>query len=550
MSHSMQSVGLLTASPSAFRTLRLRSSAARSFPGRLLSLACGVGLALAFDPVGWGLLAPLSLAIFFSRVWHLPRARVAALDGFVFGVAFLGTHLWWLVDSIGVVAWVALTLAESLWFALGFVGAYLCRRQVLWPVATAFIWTAFEIFRQSWPFGGLPWGQLGVAALDTPLEAALPYVGVTGTSLLVALVAAAGAHLVAGRSKAAWASAGVVGLVVLIALSTLGRTRAGADNHLSEEVGDGKVIALVQGGVPGDGRDVLDYRPEILSSSLELTRAIRGSLPANALGPDLVIWAEGAAGGSPADDDNVRAQITAAAREVGAPILVGSINAGPTAGTRYNQGVVWSAEGPKPLAYTKLHPVPFGEFIPARNLIGGLSSQFDRIPFDMVPGPSPEPMSAGGMVIANAICFDIAYSGAIRDQVVAGAELIVVQTSNATFAGTSQPQQQFAITRARAIETQRAVVVSSLNGVTGAIRPDGSVIEQLSPEAVAAAVVTVTPSRYLTPAVRLGPRLLEGILVGAGLALLAESVRRLREARGASRNRTQHRPARYPTGVP
>ena len=75
-------------------------------------------------------------------------------------------------------------------------------------------------------------------------------------------------------------------------------------------------------------------------------------------------------------------------------------------------------------------------------------------------------------------------------------------------------------------------------------------IEQLSPEAVAAAVVTVTPSRYLTPAVRLGPRLLEGILVGAGLALLAESVRRLREARGASRNRTQHRPARYPTGVP
>lgn len=503
---------------------------------RSLSLACGTGLALAFDPIGWGLLAPLSLAFFFVRVRHLASVRMAALDGMLFGTAFLGVHMWWLVDSIGGVAWVALTLVESLWFALGYAAVYWCRGQALWPFATAAIWTAAELSPwQSWPFGGLPWGQLGVAALDTPFEAALPYLGVTGTSLLVALAAATGAHLAAGRSTMAWAGAGLAASVALIALAPYPvlEAQSGSGTSLQDQAAEPRVIALVQGGVPGNGRDVLAYRAQILASNLALTRNLAQDKAASGLGrPDLVIWAEGAAGSSPASDPAVREEITAAAREVGAPILVGSINAGPTTQTRYNQGVVWSGSGPEPMTYTKMHPVPFGEFIPGRSLLGGLSSQFDRIPLDMVPGPSPEPMRIGDLSIANAICFDIAYPGAIRDQVVAGAELLVVQTSNATFAGTSQPQQQFAISRARAIETQRTVVVASLNGITGAIGPDGAVMEQLSPAAVAIAMVTVTPSSHLTPAIRLGPLVPGAILIAAVLALLVEIAGRARRRGG------------------
>ncbi len=43
----------------------------------------------------------------------------------------------------------------------------------------------------------------------------------------------------------------------------------------------------------------------------------------------------------------------------------------------------------------------------------------------------------------------------------------MVPTNNATYAGTGQVAQQFAISRLRAIETGRYVVVASTNGISG-----------------------------------------------------------------------------------
>ena len=54
--------------------------------------------------------------------------------------------------------------------------------------------------------------------------------------------------------------------------------------------------------------------------------------------------------------------------------------------------------------------------------------------------------------------------------------MLVVQTSNAMFIHTAQIDQQFAITRLRAIETGRYVVVAAINGITGVIAPDGTVV--------------------------------------------------------------------------
>ena len=53
------------------------------------------------------------------------------------------------------------------------------------------------------------------------------------------------------------------------------------------------------------------------------------------------------------------------------------------------------------------------------------------------------------------ICFEVAYDGLVRDVVDGGAELLVVQTNNATYMGTGQVEQQFAIARLRAVETGR-----------------------------------------------------------------------------------------------
>ena len=73
----------------------------------------------------------------------------------------------------------------------------------------------------------------------------------------------------------------------------------------------------------------------------------------------------------------------------------------------------------------------------------------------MLSGTRDEPLRVAGIEVADAICFDVAYDDGIYDQVASGAELLAVQTSNAIFIFTDQIDQQFAITRLRAIETGR-----------------------------------------------------------------------------------------------
>src|SRR3546814_15404859 len=82
----------------------------------------------------------------------------------------------------------------------------------------------------------------------------------------------------------------------------------------------------------------------------------------------------------------------------------------------------------------------------------------------MIAGKDEGPLDLNSLRIADAICFDIAYDDVLQSQVRRGANLAVVQTSNVMFYGTSQPSQQFEITRARAAELGRSIVAASTNG--------------------------------------------------------------------------------------
>ena len=55
---------------------------------------------------------------------------------------------------------------------------------------------------------------------------------------------------------------------------------------------------------------------------------------------------------------------------------------------------------------------------------------------------------------------------------------MVVQSNNATYGGTGQIEQQFAITRARAMEARREVAVATTNSVSGFIDRDGRVVQR------------------------------------------------------------------------
>jgi apolipoprotein N-acyltransferase len=148
---------------------------------------------------------------------------------------------------------------------------------------------------------------------------------------------------------------------------------------------------------------------------------------------------------------------------------------------------MWTETGPGQI-YSKNHLVPFGEYVPLRSFLANLITRFDQIPNDFVPGEGPGVFDVSGMQVGDVICFEVAYSNHIYKTINSGAQVITVQTNNSTYGNTTQPEQQFAITRFRAIETQRAFLVASTSGISGLIQNDGSVSERT--EQFEAAIVT------------------------------------------------------------
>ena len=192
--------------------------------------------------------------------------------------------------------------------------------------------------------------------------------------------------------------------------------------------------------------------------------------------PDAVLWPENAIDVDPFHDAGVRGQIESLSAALKAPILVGGIFDGPTLDTAYNAGVVWDATGPGE-RYVKRKVVPYGEYVPFRGALGGIVPRFDRdIPRDMVPGKEEGALRIGDFTVGDTICWDIAYDGIVRETVQSGAQMLVVQTSNASFTNTSQPAQQWNISRLRAIETGRWVLVPSTNGISGIADASGHAV--------------------------------------------------------------------------
>jgi apolipoprotein N-acyltransferase len=126
------------------------------------------------------------------------------------------------------------------------------------------------------------------------------------------------------------------------------------------------------------------------------------------------------------------------------------------------------------------------------------------------------------------ICFEVAYDSIVRD--VASAQMLVVQTNNATYGHTSLPWQQLAMSRLRAVEHGRTVLVAATSGISAIVEPDGRIRSQ-SGEFVPDIQVAQVPARTAhTIADRVGP-LPEWALALLGIGAVVVASRKNRAER-------------------
>ena len=486
----------------------------------LAALAAGLLLAVSFPPYGlWPLAFPAVATL--SLATNGMRARAGAALGMVFGLGFFAILLSWM-RVIGIDAWIALTLLESAFLAgLGAALAVTSRLR-WWPLAHAALWVGAELLRARLPFGGFPWGRLAFGQAHTPLT---PFAALGGAPLVTFLTALTGtllAYAVAtgytSRSRARLLSAGVAvaGVAAIIGLGFAVPVPASGDRSVT--------VALVQGNVPRLGLDFQGQRMAVIrnhvDATLDLARRIAvGDLPR----PDLVIWPENATDIDPYRDSEVRSLIDGAVRAVGVPTLVGAVVDGGAQGRPQNTGIVWDpVTGPGQI-YIKRHLVPFGEYVPLRSLLENGISRFDRIPRDFSPGDRVGVLTVGSARLGDVICFEVAYDDVVRDAVKGGGQAVVVQTNNATYGHTGQTEQQLAISRLRAVEHGRAMLIAATSGISALISPDGSIVDR-SAEFTRDLIVAPTPLRgELTLADRIGD-VPEWVLAGIGLVALAVAI--------------------------
>ncbi|MGH3713897.1 MAG: apolipoprotein N-acyltransferase [Micromonosporaceae bacterium] len=502
-----------------------------------LSLVSGIALVYAFPPYDLWWLAPLAVAGLAGAA-HRQRIRTGAGLGLLAGAVYFGPLLHWTaIDArIGWWPWLALTLFQASYVAL--LGAAAAatsrladRRVWAWPLLVGALWLAQEALRSRAPFGGFPWGRLAFSQADSPLVwlAALgggPLV-TFGVAVTGGLVVAAGWRFAEHRRQPAEQAAAPVthrfwlrgtalaGAYLLVPLSGLFIPYAPA-------AGEAVTVAIVQGNVPRIGLDFNAQRRAVLDNhvdaTLELARKV-GEDTADQ--PDLVIWPENASDIDPLLNDDAYQRISDAAAAIGAPILVGAVLRGPGEQTS-NAGLVWlPGTGPTD-RYVKQHPVPFAEYMPMRPLVRMITDKAD-LAGNFASGEKPGVLRVGPAVLGDVICFEVAYDNLVRDTVTGGANLLVVQTNNATF-NESEARQQLAMVRLRAIEHGRPALMASTVGVSGFVAPDGTVTEASGFNTRHVAVRTFRLGTGRTLSTRLGvlPELLLSLaaLAAVGTAIL------------------------------
>ncbi|RNI24899.1 apolipoprotein N-acyltransferase [Flexivirga caeni] len=487
----------------------------------LLAIAGGLCLWLAFPgPAIWpaAIVGVALMALATKGV----RARGGFLLGLVGGFACFGPTLHWTGTYVGALPWLALSITESVYIALMGAVCALIQSARRWerlpqwlspadgphvrPVAIALLWVLQEAIRDSMPFGGFPWARLAWTTAGTPLAHLASIFGAPGLTFVVALLGGWLALAIdrvrrgmpPARSLLPRLWPVVAGLAV-VALAAVYPTPTG---------GKKLQVLAIQGNVPTAGLDfnaqrraVLDHHVKETDKAAALIKA--GKLPQ----PALVVWPENSSDIDPTRNADAGTEIVRTVDRIGVPLIVGAVLDQPVGHTS-NTSLLYEPDKGIVATYVKQHPVPFAEYMPYRSFFRHFTKTVD-LAGNFVAGHRTGlfviPTKTDGTVkVAPIICFEVAYDSLTRNPVKDGAQILAVQTNNATFGYTAESEQQLAISQVRAIELGRSIVHISTVGVSGLITPNGVVHDRthlFTPAALSGALPLRSEE---TLAVRLG----------------------------------------------
>ncbi len=452
------------------------------------SLAGIVGVSLSLPPVGFYPLAWVGFVPFLVR-WSLHRsAAECARETYALMLTLAACSGFWLLfhqDAVlGVLGGLGILVAPLPFVTAATLSGVVRRRFGLIPGLAALVLTVvtLEFALVSMPVG-MPWLLVGHTQVEAlPFVQTADTVGVLGLTLWVLLLntaAFAGLPLLppAGMPFAALvprvgdSGVAVALFAVLLALpAAYGAARSGA----AEAPAGYARIGVVQPGVrpvvwerSGPARvdlmaelsDRLIERWRAADSSLEADNPIFGRVstrPSRDESVGLLVWPQGTLPwmGSAEREAATVARLEQWCRLRNVALVTGLTTQAPNDATATSAMLI--TPGGKTVRYDQMRRVPVADAPAAL-------------------GATRTIMPVGGVRVATLLGFESLYGDHARRFAEQGADLFVVLAQSDRWGHSPGLEQHLHATRLRAIETRRAIVVTSAGGVSAVITPFGQI---------------------------------------------------------------------------
>ncbi len=464
-------------------THNLKNYSKKYFAINYIFPAClsGFLLFLSFPKYGSGVFAWIAFIPLFFALRKNVTISQGLLLGFITGiVSYIGIIYWiayvivnygYLPLYVGVGLMLLLACYLSIYISLFAGGLVYFRDKIPFYLSAPVLWVCLE-YGKSFIMTGFPWENLGYSQyLNTYLIQFADVFGVSGLSFLIVLVNATVFEMIVKRSPKQYILAGIVFLLV-VAIYIYGFIRL---EHIHKEVRNAPEIevSLIQGNIDQSIKWDKNLRRETLNIYENLT--LKNS-PGEG---SLIIWPETAVPFKFQNINSLHDQIIHLATKTKSWLIFGSVSSSPRMDGMdvFNSAYLLSPSGEIRGRYDKVHLVPYGEYVPLRNLMPFVEGFTEGIG-DFSRGAGFYPLSMNDKKIGILICYEGILPFAAREYKNNSAELLVSITNDAWFGATSAPFQHFSMTVFRAVETRLYVVRSANTGISGIIDPTGRIMVQ------------------------------------------------------------------------
>ncbi len=476
----------------------------KTYKNYYISFILGASSVFGFAPFYFSPLPILAIACLVYCCEKAKSPNHAFKLCFAYGLGLYTLGIYWIYISLhdfGGMPW---------WFA-GFATFCLCAFMALFPALVGYfskrlgfiflsmpvLWGLSDWVR-SWIFTGFPWLTIGYSQVPhSPLAGYMPIIGVYGVSVICVFVAAIIGYWLATRPQnMIWKRQAIAGLTLIIVAGLILNAA-----QWTTPIGKPINVALIQGNIAQATKWSPETAQKTINTYVDLVKASKAQL--------IVLPETSLPVISSQIDPNITDALTSHAKQNKGNIIVGmvelreNVELNEKTNQYFNSAFSFGTDPTQ--TYAKNHLVPFGEFIPLKQVFGWIYRDWLNMPLSDLSrgGAFQKPMQLGNQKVAINVCYEDVFGEEIIRQLPA-ATLLVNISNDAWYGRSYAAEQHMQFSQARALETGRMMLRATNTGATAAIDPQGHVIAHASHDVQTTLNITAQGYTGTTPYVRWG----------------------------------------------